>query len=335
MIDKIILRVPRTELQGLLPRLKEYRIMDVHTGAGRIGTMRVLHNMDCIRIRGSLPKYLRGQNVTPLTRHWIKDGIRKLEDETGLDLSRARVDSLEVGTTIILSHKPGEYLRLFGDLSAKFDKNSHSKAGELLTVSYGSSTGSFQFCAYDKGREMKDKREELPELYRGSNCLRLEYRIIKRQGIRGKFNRDLTAHDLFDYDVYGKLQSLFYEAYRRIPKMGRLVYVDTSKPLTPARLEELEAERYRQSFTEEYNHHVQILNESGCISKKNLQRIRARNRRNDRDYSLSDKNHLIAELDCLVQINCEMTGTKGIPQNPLKQRIEARREAQSGKMQKR
>jgi hypothetical protein len=222
----------------LTARLADYRRRDVNTGTGTIGAMRVYHNLDGVTIHGSLAKYLQGENMTTLSRAGVRAAIEKLETETDLDLAGAVVGSLEVGTSIILKERPGEYLRLFGDPPV-YAKAVYSKAGFLETVAYGTPTGAFQFCAYDKTKEMTDKRQAIPELFSGRNVLRLEYRIIRRRGVRARFGRDLTAHDLFDYDTYRQLQGLFYRAYQAIPKTGRVCYIDKSKSMTPARLEQL------------------------------------------------------------------------------------------------
>jgi hypothetical protein len=266
--------------------------------------MSISQNLDGVRIMGSLAKFLQGENITPLTRHGVRQAIEKLETETGLDLSAAVLGSVEVGSSFILKENPAEYLWFFGFPPRYKRKDHYSKTGLLESKSFGTSKGAFQFCAYDKGREMKDKRQTIPPLFSGCNCLRLEYRIIRRRGIRAKFNRDLTAYDLFDYETYRKLQGLFLETYQAIPKLGRRVYIDTSKPITPAELERRQAEQFRQSCHTEYLADLQRLREAGTLTEKNLERIRARDRRQDRDFSLSDTSPLIAELDTHVVNAC-------------------------------
>jgi hypothetical protein len=261
--------------------------------------MKVYQNLDGITIHGSLAKYLQGENMTPLSRAGVRLGLEKLETETGINLAAAVVGSLEVGTSIILKERPSEYLRLFGD-PAVYAKMVYSKAGCIETVSFGTPTGAYQFSAYDKGREMADKRQVVPMLFSGQNVLRLEYRIIRRRGIRARFGRDLTAHDLFDYDTYRKLQGLFYRVYKAIPKTGRGCYIDTSKPITPVRLEQLQAEQWRQSYPAEYKASLQALKEAGALTEKNLERIRARDRRQGQNFAISDKSPLILELDSHV-----------------------------------
>jgi hypothetical protein len=110
----------------------------------------------------------------------------------------------------------------------------------------------------------------------------------------------LTAYDLFNPVVYQKLQSLFLEAYQSIPKFGRQFYIDTFENITPKKWDEILVEQYRQSFPNEYRHLLQSLRESGVISDKSFERIRAAERRRERGYGLIDKSPLIVELDTLV-----------------------------------
>jgi hypothetical protein len=110
----------------------------------------------------------------------------------------------------------------------------------------------------------------------------------------------LTAYDLFNPAVYQKLQSLFLEAYRSIPKFGRQFYVDTSENITPKKWEEILAEQYRHSFPDEYRCLLQSLRESGAVSDKSFERIKATERRREREYRLVESSPLIAELDNLV-----------------------------------
>ena len=104
--------------------------------------------------------------------------------------------------------------------------------------------------------------------------------------------------------VYQKLQSLFLEAYQSIPKFGRKFHIDTSENITPKKWDEILADQYRHSFPNEYSYLLQSLRESGAISDKSFQRIRAAERRRERDYRLIDKSPLIVELDKQIMRVC-------------------------------
>jgi hypothetical protein len=127
--------------------------------------------------------------------------------------------------------------------------------------------------------------------------LRLEYKIVRRRGIKAKFRRDLTAYDLFNPVVYEKLQSLFVEAYQSIPKFGRRFHLDTEKNVTPKKWDEIRAEQYRHALPDDHRHLFQSLRESGAITDKSFERIRATERQRERSYRPVDRSPLIAEMD--------------------------------------
>ena len=261
--------------------------------------MTIFKTINYLSIFGSISKFLQGENITPLNREKIKQGIKMLKSYTGFDLSDAVVCSVEFGTSLITKEKPFRYLSLFGYNKIP-TKVEHSKNYETETVTYTSKTGAFEFIAYDKIKEMLSKKQDIPLIFYDSNVLRLEYRIRKRRGLEAKFKKDLSAYDLFDEEVYLYFHNLFLETYSDIEKMGRLIYVDKSKKLTPAKIRELQAEQYRQSFQKEYQFFIQQAKETGQLSPRNLERIRASDRKYNRNVYISDQSTLIKELDALV-----------------------------------
>ena len=296
MIDNIKLKVSWKDDAVLLERLENSYRRDINTYSGHIQNMGVYRNLDGLHIHGSIAKYYSGQNITPLTLLQVNEAIGMLEIQTGIELETAIVKGVELGISIVTKEKPSEYLRLFGN-RARFTRHEYSSLKGVETITYYNSKGSFQFSGYDKIKEVKQRHKQIPVQFEGSNILRLEYKIVRRRGIKAKFHRDLTAYDLYNPAVYRKLQSLFLEAYQSIPKSGRQFYVDTSKNITPKKWDEILAEQYRYSFSGEYRHLLQSLRESGAISDKNFERIRATERRREREYRLVDRSPLIEELD--------------------------------------
>jgi hypothetical protein len=94
--------------------------------------------------------------------------------------------------------------------------------------------------------------------------------------------------------------NLFIEAYQAIPKFGWHCNIENQEKITPKMLNELLAEQYRQTFPKEYMHLLKVLKESGALTDKNLERIRAANRAKEKKYQSTEKNPLITELDDLV-----------------------------------
>ena len=300
MFDNIKLKIcPPPKKISLSRRIENIRHTDENSYRGYIKNMQVYKNINCVTIYGSLPKYLQGENITPLDREKIKLAIKKLEGDIGFSFKNAFVCSVEFGISVKTQEKPFEYLSLFG-YPKRLTRVVFSKWNETETVTYTSGKGSFAFTAYDKRKEMLAKKNDEPPFFANSNVLRLEHKILGRKGIKAKFGRDLSAYDLFNEDVYKAFQELFLKAYEDIDKMGRLVYSDKLEKLTPSRIRKLQAEQYRQKYPNEYQYFIQGAKEAGKLSPRNLEEIRRADRKFNRDVSISDRNILIKELDAYI-----------------------------------
>ncbi len=297
MIDKIEIRT-QERLDWTENRLfEDMHKTDENTIKGHIKNIKIFQNISGCVLQGSIAKYLNDENITPLTIEQCKQAVLLLQEDTGLDFSGAIIKSLEIGTSLILKHEVLEYLSLFGFINnSKYKRVETSTSTGLESLSYGTKTGGFSFSCYDKIQEMKDKHKQdiIPNLYQGSNVLRLELKVLKRQAIRGLFGKDLTPLELYEKDTVSVLKKQFATLYNSIQKMGRNIYIDTSKNLTPAKLEEYFAECYRQENPKEYTNRLSLLKAKGNLTGKNYERITAKNRH---FKGLSEKNGLIIELE--------------------------------------
>jgi len=300
MVDNICLKIPRKDNDGIIDRLKNHRRRDTRTHSGNILNLGVVIGLDSIIIHGSLAKFLKGENVSNMSHLQVKEAIWKLERETGISLESAIIKMIECSISIITKEQPSEYLKLFG-YPVRYTRHEYATITGVETITYSTQSGAYQFTGYNKVLELqRKKKQEIPTLFEGKNILRLEYRIVRRRGLQAKFKKDLTAYDLFDPVVYRELQNQFIEAYLAIPKFGWQYDIAMLEKVTPKQWFYFLAEQYRQAFPKEYQHYLKVLKESGALTDKNLERIRAAERKRERDYSMSDKNPLIVELDALV-----------------------------------
>jgi hypothetical protein len=294
------LKIPRKGCDEIIDRLKAKWRRDINTYSGHIQNMGGFMSLDSVIIHGSLAKYLNGENVSVLTIWQVEEAVRKLENETGFNLETAIVKMVECGVSVITTEQPAEYLKLFG-YPARYTRHEYATMTGVETITYSTQSGSYQFTGYNKTLEVqRKKKQSIPSWLEGANILRLEYRIVRRRGLQAKFRRDLTAYDLFTPAVYWELQNLFIEAYQAIPKFGWQYQIETEEKVTPKKWFELLAERYRQIFPKECLHLLKVLKESGALTDKNLERIRAANRAREKKYKLVESSHLIRELDDLV-----------------------------------
>lgn len=276
---------------------------DTHTGAdhytGHIGNMRIVENLDGVTITGSIAKYTKGENVTAMTRAELAAGLHKLEQAADIDLHNATLRRVDCGVCLITEKPTVNYLRNFEAVQRYQKTVTFNSSGFLQTVLFFTNTGATAFCIYDKTAEMQAKKETVPELFVNENVIRLEYRLLKRQGIRQYLGngKDVTPYELADYQTWETLKKLFIEFYRNIEKSDRTVFVDGGRQTTPAELTAILAEYYRQETPEQYKALIQALTACGGLSGKSVERIRAIEKKNNSDFRFSDTSDLINELD--------------------------------------
>jgi hypothetical protein len=302
MIDNIVFTVTG-------PKAKVWRLNikpDYQTGAdhytGHIGNMAIHETLNGVTINGSIAKYMHGENETPLTREQVAEGLYKLEKETGLNLKQAILRRVEIGTSIILQNPVAEYLRNFDPLP-RYKRIKIDNTAGLESVTYHTKTGAVAFCIYDKNKELADGGEHIPVLFQDCNIARLEYRILNRTGIKSLLGNghDLTPWNITDKETYRTLAGQFFDFYNSIPKTGRRIFIDGGRELKPSGFSEVLAEAYKQGHPEQYRALLQQAIDRGIVSSKSTERIREKGRKNARNYTFSDTNGLITELDEKVQ----------------------------------
>lgn len=299
MIDTITIqtndRLAKEAIRESISKEK-LRETDINSFAGNIENMQIKGNCNGVFITGSIAKFLNKENVTPLNRESYKTGLHKLETIIGYDfLKDCIVRRVDIGYSFIVRNPVVDYLSLFGFYdNAKYERVQY---GMIDTLTYKTNTGSFAFCAYDKIKECVKKNDNIPDLYNAMNVLRMEYRILKRQGIQHIFQQDIKPYDIAEKAIYRKLIGLFLGFYNGIQKNGRSIIVNTDKELTEKEFNDLIAEKYRQKYTADYECTKQSLIDKGLFSVPTLKRIRQKEKKNRNDFSFSDTNSLIQEID--------------------------------------
>ena len=183
---------------------------------GKLGNLKVEVTGMEVRVRGSIAKYFRGDNLETLSIEELKGAIKKLESELGIPVRKGRITRVDMAGTFQMKEKPLLYLKKLGWLEGY---NRGPFSGDTLYYTRGKKV---QLCFYDKGKEMKKKGQEVPP----GNLLRYECRF-SREGIRWLFNRDLTVGEILDGKVFNVFISRWHELYTSISKLG-MNYLDVS-----------------------------------------------------------------------------------------------------------
>lgn len=163
-----------------------------------------------LTVRGSLPKFLRGNNIELMSVSDVILALQQLEKELGFDISHGVVRELEVGSAIGVDCPSSWYTATWG-LVPRFEK---ATFGNGQTVLYRTKSRSMQ--GYDKAEESKRTPGHIPLEFYGKHYIRLEYKL--KAGIARKFGRTLYVRDLMTPEVTHLLMEEWAAFYAAIPK---------------------------------------------------------------------------------------------------------------------
>jgi hypothetical protein len=179
---------------------------------GDLNGLKVSINRSQIKIKdGSLCKWYLGDNFQTMGRGDTERAIEALSDILHLPMSKAMVTRLDIAQNMIVKHPPNVYLNHLGNL--RYTKRLQEPNG-LYYIQTGG-----RICFYDKIKEQKKHREEIPELYNYRNVLRYEQRYTTR--IANQLNvSEVTAATLYNETFYIQLLNRWIETYKAIQKIN-------------------------------------------------------------------------------------------------------------------
>lgn len=182
--------------------------------SGYIGNLKLTISPHQLRVKdGSICKWMLGDNYQVMTRSDTQQAFEQLSDLLHLPMAQAIITRLDVGVSMPVKEPIPNYLNHLGVLSRAIRLQQptslyyqrHSKA-EILHF-------------YDKNQEQSNKREPIPEIYKGCNVLRYELRYEKRLP---KFLGvpEVTGELLYDEAFYMKVLNNWRDEYMAIPKIN-------------------------------------------------------------------------------------------------------------------
>ena len=144
-----------------------------HTG--RLDGLRVSVFGHGVKIEGSLPKYLTGQNVKSVSLNDIRSAVDTVGESLGLPIRDSIIRRIDIGETFPVSRIVPEYLNRFGDL-LRCKRYEYADRSSLL---YKNSNRELIF--YDKAAEVRKSNSgaSIPKEWIKNNLLRFEKRYRK------------------------------------------------------------------------------------------------------------------------------------------------------------
>lgn len=198
--------------------------------SGYIQGIKVSFHPTGLSIIGSLPKFLYGDNIHPLTRKTTKEAVHALSEALGFDISRAKVNGFEFGFNFPLKNPVDDYLLRLGELKG-LQRYRFSK-----TTLYYKPKGKRQnkmLCFYDKVAEAKKEGVIIPQGLETANILRYELRFNGRLSSQLHFT-NITASTLSDRVFYKNMVGLYQSYYRAIYKQKQTNKNDMDNIKTPS-----------------------------------------------------------------------------------------------------
>ena len=267
---------------------------------GKLAGFHVRETAGGLIVKGSLPKYLMGNNVQPLTRQAVEEALTKLQELSGWDLTASPLLQVEIGYTFTVDKKPSLFFASWGEVP-RFKKAVYSGV-TVESITYF--TKSTSFIAYDKKIEVRTSKQHIPPLFEGFEIIRLELQI--KRGLKKQIGRSLSVMDLADRTIYSRLIDLLEGFYFKIPK-GRSLLLDTSKVITPSDFEKAIMAYGVQTLGQDYL--FKILNDletRGVFGRTQVSRVKKSIREALEDKRLTVADSLTAELDSKVREVCRL-----------------------------
>jgi len=203
--------------EGLLTNLRES--YDQKTGEvilrGSLANLQIKNIGENVSVLGSLPKFYFGDNLQQLTRKDTELALEKLSDSLQLPVKESKVFRLDIGANFLLNEPLQNYYSCLGAL-ARFKK---SQMANNQTLIYSTTAKALEL--YDKQREMKRKKETLPEIFSGKNVLRYELQLRKRVSNSLKV-AEVKASDLYQEAFYIKGIDFWKDIYFKIGRINKM-----------------------------------------------------------------------------------------------------------------
>lgn len=221
MYDSVNLRLTRSEYNGVdflseipcyIADVSEHHFKNGVVFVGSLGNLKVSCSEYQIKVKdGSLCKWYLGDNMQTMGRKDTKGAVEKLADLLHLPMSKAQVTRLDIAQNFVMKHPPSVYMNHLGMLKGA------ARLEEPNTLYYRKQD--YGLCFYNKVKEQKAKKEQVPELYEGRNVLRYEQRYTGRLAKHLEVP-EVRASMLYDEAFYIDLLNRWRDDYKAIQKIN-------------------------------------------------------------------------------------------------------------------
>lgn len=226
MIDTIFLEINERELEVPISFKEEVsckinindRLSSNEKIVGHLENMLIEINGSTLKIRGSLSKWYKGNNVYGITFKEVKEAITDLENVLGVPLQKAKITRLDIAKSLNLDHCAELYLDYLVYLEGYIRSLSSPNCLYFVRKNKSKVAQALKLCFYDKDKELEDKKDikgKLAKQSESDHLLRYELRI---ESMKYLFGRKILCSDLFSKDFYTDLIDLWFNMYDWVKK---------------------------------------------------------------------------------------------------------------------
>lgn len=261
---------------------------------GRMRNLKFNIKRSKLIIEGSIHVFCKGENISPMTFSEFKEVIDELISMTGYPLLNARVSRFDFSGNILLKSIVTAYLTYFGE------KSRYRK--QVFDAGINYCTEELYLIFYDKIKELKRKRESIPEYFQGKNVMRFEMRFMRKLGKTFKV-QELTLKHLIDPAFFNKLCHRWRDEFKSIVMEMESPIGLNPTGSKPKLLEQLAIHQVNQIGIDNFLNEISSWQAIDKITKKEAYEIRKFIKTSTSEQYPLAENELIRELNLKVKVS--------------------------------
>ena len=255
---------------------------------GYLENLRISLSHKGLLITGSLSKFFLGSNIYELKPYEIEEAIDLISERLALDISQAFVYRLDIAKNYEMKLPVECYLPLLESTRymERFEK--------VQNIYFQNKKRSLVF--YNKVKELKAKKEFIPENLKFSNLLRYELRFTKKVGEQLNNGSKLRAYQLYDPVFHESLVERYKSEFQKV-KFSTISML-SDKVNTPKKaIDFLAVKRVESMSQKEYEQYRKELKAKNSFKHPaDYSRFHSMMNHRRTKYQVDAKNDLIEEL---------------------------------------
>lgn len=260
---------------------------------GNLRNLKIRITKSKIKIEGSIHVFCKGNNLESMNFHEFIETIELIQAMLNLPIHDARVSRLDFSGNILLKNSIEAYFNYFGQKS-RFKKQIFDNG-----ISYNSEELFLVF--YDKIKELKHKRESIPEYFQGKNVMRFEMRFMRKLGKSFQVS-ELTLSKLIEPAFFNQLCLKWRQEFKSVA-MEMISQIGLNPTGSkPKLIEQLAIKQLYHIGFDNFLNEISSWQSINEITKKEAYEIRKFIKESTSEHYPLAENELIQELNQKIKV---------------------------------